>query len=73
MLEVLLAGYTTDVGHAHQLLHARAWSQSLIHLSILPVQSTSLYTLQAYSSHDSKENNHKNKVTIIDSIIWIPA
>ena len=39
MLEVLLAGYTTDVGHAHQLLHARAWSQSLIHLSLLVLES----------------------------------
>ena len=31
MLEVYLAGYTIDIGHAHQLLHARAWYQSLMH------------------------------------------
>jgi hypothetical protein len=33
LASVFLASYTTDVDHAHSLLHARVWSQSLMHLS----------------------------------------
>ena len=44
MLEVLLAGFTTNVGHAHQLLHARVRSQSLIHLSPERGPDTSINT-----------------------------
>ena len=49
MLEVLLAGYTTDIGHAHQFLHAHAWSQSLIHLSLLVLESFADSKLLEYS------------------------
>ena len=49
MLEVLLAGYTTDVGHAHKLLHACAWSQSLIHLNSLVLESFADSKLLDYS------------------------